>query len=151
MEARTGTHEVQTAQKLGKLDQVMKSHQPDCVLIYGDTNSTLAGALTAAKLQMPLAHVEAGLRSFNREMPEEHNRVLADHCSDFLFCPTQTAVDNLAREGIRSGVSLVGDTMFDAVLQFAKIAGERSTILEQLNLRPKRFLLATVHRAYNTD
>jgi UDP-N-acetylglucosamine 2-epimerase len=135
---------------LGKLEQVMESNQPDCVLIYGDTNSTLAGAMAAAKLRAALAHVEAGLRSFNRAMPEETNRVLADHVSDYLFCPTQTAVDNLAREGITQGVSLVGDTMFDAVLQFGKIA-DRSTILDQLNLTPKEFLLATVHRAYNTD
>ena len=151
LEVGSGSHAAQTAQMLSKLEQVMESNKPDCVLVYGDTNSTLAGALTAAKLQMSLAHVEAGLRSFNREMPEEHNRVLADHCSDYLFCPTQTAVDNLAREGITSGVSLVGDTMFDAVLQFAKIAAERSTILDQLSLAANSFLLATVHRAYNTD
>ena len=151
LEVGSGSHAAQTAQMLSKLEQVMESNRPDCVLIYGDTNSTLAGALAAAKLDVRLAHVEAGLRSFNREMPEEHNRVLADHCSDFLFCPTQTAVDNLAREGITNGVSLVGDTMFDAVLQFVKIAEERSTILEQLNLTAGKFLLATVHRAYNTD
>jgi UDP-N-acetylglucosamine 2-epimerase len=150
LEVGSGSHAAQTAQMLGKLEQVMESNQPDCVLIYGDTNSTLAGAMAAAKLRAALAHVEAGLRSFNRAMPEETNRVLADHVSDYLFCPTQTAVDNLAREGITQGVSLVGDTMFDAVLQFGKIA-DRSTILDQLNLTPKEFLLATVHRAYNTD
>jgi UDP-GlcNAc3NAcA epimerase len=151
LEVGSGSHAAQTAQMLAKLEQVMQTNQPDCVLIYGDTNSTLAGAMAAAKLSVALAHVEAGLRSFNREMPEEHNRVLADHCSDYLFCPTQTAVDNLAREGIQSGVFLVGDTMFDAVRQFARIAEERSTILEQLNLTARTFLLATVHRAYNTD
>lgn len=151
LEVGSGSHAMQTAQMLSKLESVIEANRPDCVLVYGDTNSTLAGALAAAKLRVPLAHVEAGLRSFNREMPEEHNRVLADHCSDWLFCPTQTAVDNLAREGITTGVNLVGDTMFDAVLQFGKIAAERATILEQLNLASKKFLLATVHRAYNTD
>ena len=100
---------------------------------------------------IPLAHVEAGLRSFNREMPEEHNRVLTDHCSELLFCPTQTAVDNLAREGITQGVHLVGDTMYDAVLQFAEIARQRSTILQDLGLKSKGYLLATIHRPYNTD
>ena len=151
LEVGSGSHAWQTAQMLIGLETVMETHRPDLVLVYGDTNSTLAGALAAAKLQLRLAHVEAGLRSFNREMPEEHNRVLADHCSDYLFCPTQIAVNNLAREGIKSGVSLVGDTMLDAALQFAKIAEARSTILEDLDLTAKKFLLATVHRAYNTD
>lgn len=98
-----------------------------------------------------VSHVESGLRSFNREMPEEHNRVLTDHCADLLFCPTQTAVDNLFREGITSGVHLVGDTMYDAVLQFAEIAERRSTILADLGLSPRGYLLATVHRPYTTD
>jgi UDP-N-acetylglucosamine 2-epimerase len=120
-------------------------------VVYGDTNSTLAGALAAVKLNIPVAHVEAGLRSFNRDMPEEHNRVVADHCSDLLFCPTQTAVDNLAREGIITGVHLVGDTMYDAALQFAAVARKRSTILNDLKLEPKAYLLATIHRPYNTD
>jgi UDP-N-acetylglucosamine 2-epimerase len=133
------------------LEEVMLTERPDCVLVYGDTNSTLAGALAAVKLGLRLAHVEAGLRSFNREMPEEVNRVLADHCSDLLFCPTETAVRNLAREGIRSGVHLAGDTMLDATLQFAEVARLRSRILEELRLRPKEFLLATLHRPYNTD
>jgi UDP-GlcNAc3NAcA epimerase len=98
-----------------------------------------------------LAHVEAGLRSFNREMPEEHNRVLADHCADVLFCPTQTAVANLAQEGIAAGVHLVGDTMYDAVLQFLEIANQRPSILAELGLKPKKYLLATIHRPYNPD
>jgi len=127
------------------------THRPDIVIVYGDTNSTLAGALAAAKLQIRLAHVEAGLRSYNRQMPEEHNRVLTDHCSDLLFCPTQTAVDNLIREGIQKGVYLVGDTMYDAILQFSKIANQQSTILHKMALKPKGYLLATIHRAYNTD
>jgi UDP-N-acetylglucosamine 2-epimerase len=121
------------------------------VIVYGDTNSTLAGALAAAKLGVKLAHVEAGLRSYNRSMPEEHNRVLTDHCSDLLLCPTTTARDNLRREGISKGVEIVGDPMFDAVLQFATVARERSTVLEDWGLQPKGYVLATVHRPYNTD
>ena len=147
----SGPHGWQTGQMLMRIEEVLLAEKPDWVLVYGDTNSTLAGALAAVKLYIPLAHVEAGLRSFNREMPEEHNRVLTDHCSDLLFCPTQTAVDNLAREGITQGVHLVGDTMYDAVLQFAEIARQRSTILQDLGLKPKSYLLATVHRPYNTD
>jgi len=147
----SGPHGWQTGQMLMRIEEVLLVEKPDWVLVYGDTNSTLAGALAACKLRIPLAHVEAGLRSFNREMPEEHNRVLTDHCSDLLFCPTQTAVDNLAREGITKGVHLVGDTMYDAVLQFAEIARQRSTILQDLGLKPKGYLLATVHRPYNTD
>ncbi|MBM4430582.1 MAG: UDP-N-acetylglucosamine 2-epimerase (non-hydrolyzing), partial [Chloroflexi bacterium] len=147
----SGPHGWQTGQMLMRIEEVLLAEKPDWVLVYGDTNSTLAGALAACKLRIPLVHVEAGLRSFNREMPEEHNRVLTDHCVDLLFCPTQTAVDNLAREGITSGVHLVGDTMYDAVLQFAEIARQRSTILQDLGLKPKGYLLATVHRPYNTD
>ncbi len=147
----SGRHGWQTGQMLIRIEEVLLREKPDWVLVYGDTNSTLAGALAACKLRIPLAHVEAGLRSFNREMPEEHNRVLTDHCSDLLFCPTQTAVDNLAREGITKGVHLVGDTMYDAVLQFAEIARQRSTILQDLGLKPKEYLLATVHRPSNTD
>ena len=147
----SGPHGWQTGQMLMRIEEVLLAEKPDWVLVYGDTNSTLAGALAACKLRIPLAHVEAGLRSFNREMPEEYNRVLTDHCSDLLFCPTQMAVDNLAREGITKGVHLVGDTMYDAVLQFAEIARQRSTILQDLGLKPKGYLLATAHRPYNTD
>ena len=141
----SGPHGWQTGQMLIHLEEVLLAEKPDWVLVYGDTNSTLAGALAAVKLHIPLAHVEAGLRSFNREMPEEHNRVLTDHCSDLLFCPTQTAVNNLAKEGIAQGVHLVGDTMYDAVLQFAETARQRSTILQDLGLKPKGYLLATIH------
>jgi UDP-N-acetylglucosamine 2-epimerase len=147
----SGSHGWQTGQMLVRIEEVLLEEKPDFVVVYGDTNSTLAGALAAVKLHLPVAHVEAGLRSFNREMPEEHNRVVADHCADVLFCPTQTAVDNLAREGITNGVHLVGDTMYDAVLQFSSIARERSTILNDLKLEPKAYLLTTVHRPYNTD
>ncbi len=147
----SGGHGQQTGQMLMQLESVMQEQRPDWVLVYGDTNSTLAGALAAVKLHIPVAHVEAGLRSFNRTMPEEHNRVLTDHCADLLFCPTQTAVNLLAQEGITNGVHLVGDTMYDAVLHFTALAQRTSTILQQLQLQPKRFLLATIHRPYNTD
>lgn len=141
----------QTAQMLSKIEAVLVDEKPDAVLIYGDTNSTLAGALAAAKLHIPVAHVEAGLRSFDKKMPEEINRIVADHVSDTLFCPTQTAVDNLHNEGITKGVELVGDVMYDAALHFGKLAEEKSQILEQLELSPKGYLLATIHRSANTD
>ncbi|CAN5865378.1 UDP-N-acetylglucosamine 2-epimerase (non-hydrolyzing) [soil metagenome] len=151
LEVGSGSQGWQTGQILERLEKTLMAHKPDCVLVYGDTNSTLAGAVAAVKLHISLMHVEAGLRSFNREMPEEHNRVLTDHCADALFCPTQTAVDNLSREGIINNVHLVGDTMYDATLQFAELANRRSTILGDLKLESKRYLLATVHRPYNTD
>ncbi len=151
LEVGSGSHGWQTGQILARLEEVLLAEKPDWVLVYGDTNSTLAGALAACKLQLPVAHVEAGLRSFNRTMPEEHNRVLTDHCSTLLFCPTQMAIANLGREGITQGVHWVGDTMYDAVLQFAALARQRSTILADLNLEPKSYLLATLHRPYNTD
>lgn len=151
LEVGSGSHGWQTGQMLMHLDEIMRQHEPDYVLVYGDTNSTLAGALSACKLHLPIAHVEAGLRSFNREMPEEHNRVLTDHCSDLLFCPTPTAIDNLKREGITRSVHLVGDTMYDAVLQFAAVARQRSSILDGLGLQPGKYLLATLHRPHNTD
>ena len=147
----SGSHGAQTAEMLWRIEEVLTAERPDFVVVYGDTNSTLAGALAVCKLQLPLAHVEAGLRSFNRTMPEEHNRVVADHCADLLFCPTGTAVRNLAREGLTRGVHLVGDTMIDAVQQFLPAATSRSTVLRDLALSPKRYVLLTVHRAYNTD
>lgn len=147
----SGSHGWQTAAMLSGIEEVLIKEKPDWVLVYGDTNSTLAGALAASKLRLPLAHVEAGLRSFNREMPEEHNRVLTDHCSDLLFCPTHTAVRNLAQEGITRDVERVGDTMYDAVLRYIPLARQRSAILEKLNLESKKYLLTTIHRPYNTD
>jgi UDP-GlcNAc3NAcA epimerase len=152
----SGLHGEQTARMLTGIEQVLIQEKPDWVLVYGDTNSTLAGALAAVKLHMPLAHVEAGLRSFNRQMPEEHNRVLTDHCSDLLLCPTQTAIQNLASEGLpgnKPGIraALVGDTMYDAVLQFASLGQSHSNILSDLGIRPGGYLLATVHRQENTD
>jgi UDP-N-acetylglucosamine 2-epimerase len=151
LEVGSGSHGRQTGEMLARLEEVMQKEKPACVLVYGDTNSTLAGALAAVKLQIPVAHVEAGLRSFNRRMPEEHNRVIADHCADMLFCPTQTAIDNLAREGITEGAHLAGDTMYDAVLQFAEAARKKSTIVKTMELEPRSYLLATIHRPYNTD
>lgn len=129
----------------------VKSEKFDCVLLYGDTYSTLAGALAAEKLQIPIAHIEAGLRSFNNDMPEEHNRIETDRRANWLFCPTRTAVKNLADEGLTHGVHLVGDVMYDAALMFADIASKKSDILTHLNLREKDFYLATIHRAENTN
>lgn len=145
-------HGAMTGRMLEGVEPILQSERPDWVLVYGDTNSTLAGALAAAKLQMRVAHVEAGLRSFNRAMPEEINRVLTDHAADLLFAPTRTAVDNLAREGISGPrVLQVGDVMYDAALAFGEIARRDSRILADLGLAPRSYLLATVHRAENTD
>jgi len=140
----------QTGQMLIKLEEIFLKTKPDLVMVIGDTTSTLAGALTTAKLNLPIAHVEAGLRSYNRQMPEEINRVLTDHLSDLLFCPTSTAVKNLKKEGITKGVYLVGDVMYDVFLQSrAKI--KQSEILQKLNLTPKQYLLLTIHRAGTAD
>lgn len=147
----SGPHGYQIAQMLIGIEEVLLKQRPEIVLVYGDTNSTLAGALAATKLRIPLAHIEAGLRSFNKYMPEEQNRVLTDHCADVLFCPTQTAVENLRLENIVDGVHQVGDTMYDAVLQFSTMAKEKATLLTKLGVLPKQYLLATVHRAENTD
>lgn len=144
-------HGAQTAAMLAGIEKMLLGENPHRVLVYGDTNSTLAGALAAAKLNIPVAHVEAGLRSFNRRMPEEINRIVADHLSNVLLCPSQTAVDNLKAEGITSGVHLVGDVMYDAVLLFTELARTRSHILGELEIVPGSYLLATVHRAENTD
>ncbi|SAI87946.1 UDP-N-acetylglucosamine 2-epimerase [Methanoculleus bourgensis] len=147
----SGAHGHQTGAMLGAIEDVLQQENPDLVLVYGDTNSTLAGALAAAKLHVPVAHVEAGLRSFDRRMPEEINRVLTDHCSDLLFCPTKTAVENLAAEGITGGVHLVGDVMVDAMNYNRAVAEERSRILEAVGVRPGEYLVITVHRPSNTD
>lgn len=149
-------HGAMTGRMMEKIEIILLDEQADLLLVYGDTNSTLAGALAAAKLDIPIAHVEAGVRSFNRKMPEEHNRVLTDHCSDILLCPTQTAVDNLKREGIpdndcRQKVSLVGDTMYDSILHYSGIAAEKSGILGKYGLKKDGYYLVTIHRPYNTD
>jgi UDP-N-acetylglucosamine 2-epimerase len=145
-----GSHGAQTGAMLASIERVLLEEKPDVVLVYGDTNSTLAGGLAAAKLLIPVAHVEAGLRSFNRKMPEETNRVLVDHVSTWLFCPSSAAVENLAREGITRGAVVVGDVMCDALEMFRGRATER-TVVSDLGLARKGFALATVHRAENTD
>lgn len=151
LEIGSGGHGAQTGAMLIAIERLLLDKRPDWVLVYGDTNSTLAGAMAACKLGIPVAHVEAGLRSYNRSMPEEHNRVLTDHCSDLLLCPTRTAVDNLAKENVTRGVHVVGDTMLDMVRAFSGRAREKSTILERLELQEKKFLLATLHRPYTVD
>lgn len=151
LEVNSLGHGAMTGRMLEKLEEVMIAEKPDWVLIYGDTNSTVAGALAAAKLHIPVAHVEAGLRSFNRRMPEEINRVVADHLSALLFCPTQTAVDNLKDEGITKGVHHVGDVMYDVTLAAVERARGRSKVLERHGLTPKTYAVATIHRAENTD
>jgi UDP-N-acetylglucosamine 2-epimerase len=147
----SGSHGQQTGRMLTAIEEVLLMEKPDWVLIYGDTNSTLAGSLAAAKLHIQIAHVEAGLRSYNRRMPEEINRVMADHLSDLLLCPSQVAVDNLIKEGITKGVSITGDVMADALQFVATRASAHSDILCRLELQPQMYLLATVHRAENTD
>jgi UDP-GlcNAc3NAcA epimerase len=145
-------HGAMTGRMLEAVERVLLAEKPGAVIVYGDTNSTLAGALAAAKLNIPVAHVEAGLRSFNRAMPEEINRVVADHVSSVLFAPTETAVRNLVAEGVsRDAVVLTGDVMFDAALIFGAAAERRSQVLERLRLARKGYILATVHRAENTD
>ncbi len=152
LEIGSGTHGGQTARMLEAIEQVFMKERPDWVVVYGDTNSTLAGALAAAKLHIPIAHVEAGLRSFNRAMPEEINRVVTDHLSDHLFCPTETAQRNARNEGITQGVEIVGDVMYDILLQVqSKIDDRVRMLLPKLGVTPQDYLLVTVHRASNTD
>jgi UDP-N-acetylglucosamine 2-epimerase len=146
----SGTHGMQTGRMLEALESVLLAERPQCVLVYGDTNSTLAGALAASKLHIPVAHVEAGLRSFNRQMPEEINRVLTDHLSQWLFCPTPTAVENLEREGIHDGVAEVGDVMHELVTKYAPL-NKLPAEWERRGIRPGGYALATIHRAENTD
>ena len=145
----SGTHGEQTGKMLVEIEKVLIKEKPDIVLVYGDTNSTLAGALAAVKLHIPVAHVEAGLRSYNRKMPEEVNRVLTDHISEILFAPTDAAVENLKKEGITNGVYKVGDVMFDIALEVANKVNEEE-ILAKYNLIHKGFVLVTIHRAENT-
>lgn len=147
-----GTHGMQTGKMLESIESVLIEKKPDFVLVYGDTNSTMAGSLAAAKLHIPVAHVEAGLRSFNRKMPEEINRILTDHISTLLFTPTQTAVNNLIKEGIdQNKIVNVGDVMFDAALFYGSRVEPSSSEFKSLNLTEKEFILTTIHRAENTD
>ena len=147
----SGTHGAQTAMMLKGIEKVLLKEKPDCVIVYGDTNSTLAGALAAVKLHIVTAHVESGLRSFNRRMPEEINRIATDHIADLLFCPTRAAVKLLEHEGIRDNVYFTGDVMLDAVKTFLPVASRRSVALTDLGVSPGKFILATIHRAENTD
>lgn len=151
LDVGSGSHGEQTAEMLKRAEEVLLRERPDIALVYGDTNSTLAGALAAAKLHIRVAHVEAGLRSFNKLMPEEINRRLTDHVADFLFCPTKTAVTNLRAEGITERVYLVGDVMYDSILHNAGLAESKLAVVERLGLTSKKYALATVHRAENTD
>ncbi len=147
-----GAHGSMTGRMLAAIEEVLLEKKPDWALVYGDTNSTLAGALAAAKLDVPVAHVEAGLRSFNRRMPEELNRILTDHAADLLFAPTDQAMSNLAREGIPDAkVRRVGDVMLDAALYYAECLDDNSSVVQRMGLAPKGYVLATLHRAENTD
>jgi UDP-GlcNAc3NAcA epimerase len=150
LDVGSGSHAEQTGAMLVGLERVMREERPDAVIVSGDTNSTLAGALAAAKLGLRVAHVESGLRSFNRQMPEELNRIVADHLSTWLFAPSHVAVEQLSREGITEGVHMVGDVMADAIRIHRDGARARSRILERLGLSDKSYYLATVHRAENT-
>ncbi len=147
----SGPHGQQTGRMLEAIEGVLQTERPDWVLVYGDTNSTLAGGLAASKLRIPVAHVEAGLRSYNRAMPEETNRVIVDHLSSLLFCPTARAVKNLSSEGIAAGVHLVGDVMYDSLLYTLKRTEGSVEILSRLGLQPGEYCLATIHRAETTD
>jgi UDP-N-acetylglucosamine 2-epimerase (non-hydrolysing) len=147
----SGSHGEQTGEMLKRTEEVLMNEEPDLVFVFGDTNSTLAGALAASKLHIKVGHIEAGLRSYDKSMPEEINRVLTDHCSDILFCPTETSVENLEREGVTNGVYLTGDVMVDALKGNIEIAEKKARILNELDLKPKEYYLATVHRAENTD
>jgi UDP-N-acetylglucosamine 2-epimerase len=160
----SASHARQTGMMLERIEPILEKEKPEIIIVYGDTNSTLAGALTSAKLNIPVAHVEAGLRSYNWNMPEEINRLLTDHLSTFLFCPTNQAVHNLLKEGIKDGkskvVKKVGDVMYDSILYYSQIAEKKSTILKDLDLLSNiphselltpNYYLATLHRAENTD
>jgi UDP-N-acetylglucosamine 2-epimerase len=151
LDVGSGTHGYQTGEMLKRIEEIFIAEKPDLVLTYGDTNSTLAGALAASKMHVKTGHIEAGLRSFDKSMPEEINRIITDHCSDLLFCPTKTAVNNLKREGITSGVYLTGDVMVDCLFKYSEVAEEKTTILEDLGIDRKKYLVVTVHRASNTD
>lgn len=147
-----GTHAQMTGRMLMTIEHVMLEEKPDIALVYGDTNSTLAGALAASKLHIPVAHVEAGLRSFNMSMPEEINRIVTDRISSWLFTPTQTATDNLRKEGAsQAHIAQTGDIMYDVALNFADKVSADGRLLSELRLKPRRYILATIHRAENTD
>lgn len=148
------SHGAMTGRMLEEIEKVLLSEKPSAVVVFGDTNSTLAGALAASKLHIPVAHIEAGLRSFNMKMPEEINRILTDRISNYLFCPTEVAIKNLKAEGFDNfDISIVnsGDVMYDVALYYSRFSGDRSTIISELGLNEKPFLLTTLHRQENTD
>ena len=158
----SASHGVQTARMIEGIEQILLDEKPDCIVLYGDTNSTLAGAVAASKIHVPVVHIEAGLRSFNKSMPEEINRIVCDHCSTLLFSPTKAGFDNLAREGFpvnnegpynidNPKIYRCGDIMYDNSLHFSEIADQKATILKQLKLEGKPYVLATLHRDSNTD
>ena len=158
----SASHGVQTARMIEGIEQILMGEKPDAIVLYGDTNSTLAGAVAASKIHVPVAHIEAGLRSFNKSMPEEINRIVCDHCSTLLFCPTKAGFDNLAKEGFpidndgpytidNPKVYHCGDIMYDNSLHFSKVADQKGQVLKQLGLEGKPFVLATLHRDSNTD
>jgi UDP-GlcNAc3NAcA epimerase len=151
LEISGGQHGAMTGRMLEAIENVLLIENPDWVLIYGDTNSTLAGAIAASKLHIPVAHVEAGLRSFNMRMPEEINRIIADRISNLLLCPTKTSIENLSKEALFVGAELVGDVMYDVSLFYRKRALERSNILQKMGLKDGKYVLTTCHRAENTD
>ncbi|NOX85789.1 MAG: UDP-N-acetylglucosamine 2-epimerase (non-hydrolyzing), partial [Chlorobi bacterium] len=162
LEIGSASHGVQTAEMIKSIEEVLFREKPDYLVVYGDTNSTLAGAVAASKLHIPVVHVEAGLRSFNKSMPEEINRILCDHASTLLFTPTRTGYNNLLKEGFNPdnkppftadnpGIFHCGDVMFDNTLYFKEIALRKSNIIEKLGLEDKHFVLATIHRDNNTD
>jgi len=150
LEIGSGTHGQQTGDMLIAIEKILLKEKPDCVLVYGDTNSTLAGALAAVKLHLPVAHVEAGLRNFDKSMPEEINRICADYTSDLLFVPTKTGINNLKHEGRTQGVYLTGDVMYDVLIHNLKIAA-KSPILSTCHVKPKDYVLTTIHRPASTD
>lgn len=148
----SGSHGYQTGRMLEGIETVLLKERPNVTIVEGDTNTTLAGALASAKLNIPVAHVESGMRSFDPEMPEEINRILTDHCANFLFCPTKKAKKNLLKEGIsKSKIYLVGDTLTDATLYHIEIAEKRSIVLKTLKIEPKKYFLLTIHRVGNVD
>jgi UDP-N-acetylglucosamine 2-epimerase len=151
LEVGSASHAQQTAEMMLKLEKCFISLNPDLILLYGDTNSTLAATITAAKLEIPIAHVEAGPRMFDKSVPEEMNRIVTDHLSTLLFAPTKKSIKNLQNEGLENGAYLTGDVMLDLFMYFSKEADKRSNILEKLDLKEKDYILATVHRARNTD